>query len=189
MIAHAMRGRDLPDLGHYDNGPVNPDGLDAMATQSEQWFEDYCTQVGIGYTRIPEERCKTPDYELTMDGQTVIVEVKELCPNPAEQESDRVCKRRGYGNILSTTPGDRVRKKITETSTQIKAGTRGVYPSILVLCDLKYGCGQIAGHLDPCQGRDVRIGADTHRGPAGSGAGSLCYRNELWTKAQNDPGP
>lgn len=114
-------------------------------TSSEIYFETLCSDLGISLRRIPEGNCKTPDYELTIDHQLIITEVKEMARNKEEQESDRILRERGYGNVLSTTPGDRVRKKIAESSKQIKAPTKGKYPSLLVL----YDRGFVAGHLDP----------------------------------------
>jgi len=83
------------------------------------------------------------------------VEVKEISRKKEERESDRLLEVRGYGEVLSNTPGDRVRKKITESSAQIRAKARGKYPSILILCDIKYGYGQITGHTDPY---NIRVG-------------------------------
>ncbi len=131
-----------------------------MKTQSEKWFQDYCAYSGITYKRISEENSKTPDYELTIDDQRIIVEVKEISRNREERESDRLLSERGYGSGLSNTPGDRVRKKIRHSSAQIKVRTRGIYPSILVLCDLKFGRGQIAGHLDPYNIRVAMYGLE-----------------------------
>jgi hypothetical protein len=102
-------------------------------TQSEKWFEEFCINVGIECSRISENDGKTPDYQLQIDGQYIIVEVKEIARNKAEQESDRLVEKRGYGDVLSNTPGDRVRKKIADSSAQIKAKTLGTLPSILVL--------------------------------------------------------
>ncbi len=116
-----------------------------IKTSSEIYFENLCANLGISLTRIPEGKSKTPDYEFTIDQQLIIAEVKEMARNKEEQVSDRVLQERGYGNALSTTPGDRVRKKITDSSQQIKARTKGKYPSLLVLFDN----GFIAGHLDP----------------------------------------
>ena len=102
-------------------------------TKSEQAFEDYCTAVGIAWTRIDESDTKRPDYSLEIDGRTVIAEVKEVDRNPEEQESDRQLEATGFGKSLSNTPGQRVRKKITAASKQIKALTKGRHPGILVL--------------------------------------------------------
>jgi hypothetical protein len=127
-----------------------------MKTQSEKLFEDCCANAGLACTRISEEASRTPDYELTIDGQRIVVEVKEFSRNKDEQESDRLLSERGYGSVLSNTPGDRVRKKITDSSAQIKARTQGTYPSILVLFDR----GQIAGHLDPYNIRVAMYGLE-----------------------------
>ena len=102
-------------------------------TKSEQAFEDYCTAVGIAWTRIDESDKKRPDYSLEIDGRTVIAEVKEVDRNPEEQESDRQLEATGVGKALGNTPGQRVRKKITAASKQIKALTEGHHPGILVL--------------------------------------------------------
>lgn len=124
-----------------------------MKTTSEKLFEDFCKNAGLVYHRIAEEHGKTPDYQLDIDNQTIIVEVKEITRNKEEQKSDQLRKERGIGEVLSNTPGDRVRKKITDASVQIKAGTQGVHPSILVLCDVNSGCA--AGHTDPY---NIRVG-------------------------------
>jgi hypothetical protein len=114
-------------------------------TPSEKCFEKLCAELCIPLKRIQEECGKTPDYELTIDGQTIITEVKEVTRNKEEQESDRILQERSYGNVLSTTPGDRVRKKISESLPQIRARSKGIYPGLLVLFDR----GFVAGHLDP----------------------------------------
>ena len=89
--------------------------------------------AGIAWTRIDESDTKRPDYSLEIDGRTVIAEVKEVDRNPEEQESDRQLEATGFGKSLSNTPGQRVRKKITAASKQIKALTKGRHPGILVL--------------------------------------------------------
>jgi hypothetical protein len=76
-------------------------------TQSETSFEKFCANLGISCKRISEEHGKTPDYELTIDERKIIVEVKEITPNDEERESGRLLDERGYGNVLSNTPGDR----------------------------------------------------------------------------------
>lgn len=124
-------------------------------TQSEVWFEEFCTTVRIGFERVEEEEQKTPDYRLYIDSQVIIAEIKEFARNKEECESDRLLEERGYGSVMSNTPGDRVRKKISDSSSQIKARTQGKHPSILILCDIKYGCGQVSGHTDPY---NIRVG-------------------------------
>jgi hypothetical protein len=86
-----------------------------VKTKSEEFFEQYCTSKGITWEKITETVTRTPDYELTISDQKIIVEVKEIAANKEEQESDRLMRERGYGNVLGGTPGERVRKKIAES--------------------------------------------------------------------------
>ena len=102
---------------------------------SELLFEDYCTRAGIHWTRIAEGQGKTPDYELVVDDRTIIAEVKEITQNKEARESYRLQKERGYGTVLGGKPGARVRKKITDSSPQIKARTADRHPGLLVLYD------------------------------------------------------
>lgn len=127
-----------------------------MKTPSEKVFESFCAKAGLACNRIPEEDSKTPDYELTIDGQRIIVEVKELDRNKEEQKAAQLASERGYGSGLSNTPGDRVRKKIKVSSAQIKARTKGTYPSILVL----FNRGQVVGHLEPYNIRVAMYGIE-----------------------------
>lgn len=124
-------------------------------TLSEQLFENYCAQRGIVCERVPESETHTPDYELVIGVDRVIVEVKEITRNKEEQESDRMMKLRGYGNVLSHTPGERVRKKIAACSAQLKARSRGRLPSILVVFD-----GRVAGHVDAYNIRVAMFGLE-----------------------------
>jgi hypothetical protein len=126
-----------------------------VATKSESWFEQFCASAKLECTRIEEGTSRTPDYLLKISGETVVVEVKEIQRNAEEQRSDRLLVERGYGEVLGNTPGDRVRKKVNDSSGQIRALSQGIYPSILVLCDIAFGAGQVAGHLDPY---NVRVG-------------------------------
>jgi hypothetical protein len=123
-------------------------------TLSETWFEEFCARAGILYVRVAETESKTPDYTLTVQGQTVIAEVKEITRNKEERESDRLVRERGYGNVTGGTPGARVRKKIAESSAQIKALAQGRHPSVLVLFD--FG----RGHLEPYHIRVAMYGLE-----------------------------
>ena len=118
---------------------------------SELLFEDFCQQSEIRYDRPDAEEVapgvfpKTPDYEILIDDRTIIAEVKEITQNKEEMESERLLKKRGYGSVLGGTPGARVRKKINDSSPQIRRRTLGRFPGILVL----YDYGRTAKHLDP----------------------------------------
>jgi hypothetical protein len=131
-----------------------------MRTQSEIWFEEYCANRGVPCSRIEESNGRTPDYELDLDGQKIIVEVKEILPNAEEKASIEKLKRESVGLATGGTPGERVRGKIADASGQIKAKTDGRLASLLLLCDIKYGCGQITGHVNPYNIRVAMEGLD-----------------------------
>jgi hypothetical protein len=113
-------------------------------TSSEREFEAFCRIRGIPLERIPEADTRTPDYEIAIGSERVIVEVKETSPNPEELESQRLVKERGYGKAIGGTPGDRVRKMIRSASAQLKARSQGVLPALLVVFDQ----GRVAGHVE-----------------------------------------
>ncbi len=48
----------------------------------------------IAFTPIAEGSERTPDYEVTLRDERVIIEVKEIKKNKAEKESDRVLAQR-----------------------------------------------------------------------------------------------
>ena len=103
----------------------------AQRTTSEVQFEAFCQQTGIPLERIPEADTRTPDYQIVIGTERIIVEVKETSPNREELESNRLLKQRGYGNVIGSTPGDRVRKMIRSASAQLKARSNGTVPTVL----------------------------------------------------------
>jgi hypothetical protein len=119
-------------------------------TTSELQFEAFCQKKGIALERIPEADTRTPDYQIVIGAERIIVEVKETSPNPEELESNRLLQERGYGSVTGGTPGDRVRKMIRSASGQLKARSCGTLPTMLVVFDQ----GRAAGHVE---GYHVRV--------------------------------
>lgn len=131
-------------------------GATVKRTISEEQFEAFCQNRGIPLERIPECDKRTPDYQITIGSERIIVEIKETSPNPEELESDRLLKERGYGNVTGGTPGDRVRKMIRSASGQLKARSSGVLPTLLVVFDQ----GRIVGHVEGWQIRVAMYGLE-----------------------------
>lgn len=143
-------------------------GHEGKRTVSETLFERLCVENRLTLVRIDESDTSMPDYWLKLPFGKIVVEVKEFQPNAAERESDRRLRETGVGTVLSTVPGARVRKKISEASPQIKARTQGMYPSMLVLFDR----GRMTRHLDPYNLRTAMYGLEqvrliVPRNPAG----------------------
>jgi hypothetical protein len=117
-----------------------------MTTESEAYFEQFCERNSFPLKSVPVSTTKTPDYTLTINGQLIVVEVKEVLPTADEIESDRLVEERGVGKVISRTPGKTVRKKIADCSPQIKARTQRTYPGLLVLWEHGLCAGR---HTEP----------------------------------------
>lgn len=115
-----------------------------VQTVSEREFEAFCRLRCIPLERITVADTRTPDYEVRLGSDRIVVEVKETSPNPDELESLRLLSERGVGKATGGTPGDRVRKMIRSASGQLKARSRGELPTLLVVFDQ----GRVAGHVE-----------------------------------------
>jgi hypothetical protein len=92
-------------------------------TVSELLFEAFCDGAQIDCEPIPTEMgVKTPDFELSIGGQMLIVEVKELTE-----------KNGGPGRATSEIAGARIREKIRQCAGQLKTRTAGRHAGMLVL--------------------------------------------------------
>lgn len=96
-------------------------------TVSEVLLEACCERAQIGWKAIPTEQdVKTPDYELSIGGQTVFAEVKELTEDEPASGNDEIV-------VKGETVGNRIRHKIDQSARQLKTRTAGRHPGMLVL--------------------------------------------------------
>jgi hypothetical protein len=86
----------------------------------------------------------------------VVTEVKEIVPNATEKAAD-VALRKGQPVVISTTPGKRIRGKISDALPQIKARAKRRYPGLLVL----YEEGGGTRHVDSYQVRVAMFGFES----------------------------
>ena len=126
-------------------------------TQSEQLFEQFCEQHRIRCCRLPTADAQTPDYAIYLLRRKVVVEIKEISPNREELEAQRLA-RLGQFVAVSSTPGDRVRSKISKAVPQLKMATKGRFPGLLVLLDT----GFAAEHTSSYNIRIAMHGFETH---------------------------
>ena len=123
-------------------------------------FEAFCERNGLVFQPIPtksKEGEKTPDYDVCIDGQRLVVEIKQIDPNPEESLQQKILDAGGMA-VGSTTPGARVRSKIAAGVGQIKIRAKGKYPSILVL----YNNVLLTDHTNPYFVRVAMYGLETH---------------------------
>lgn len=130
----------------------------SVKTESETLFEKFCNMHGILFKSIPCEKDeRTPDYEIIINNQKIIVEVKQIDPNEQEiKKTDELRERKSV--IMDTIPGGRVRGKISDASGKFRKYSEGKYPSILVL----YNKTNLFNHLYDYQILVGMYGFETH---------------------------
>lgn len=106
-------------------------------TTSEQLFEEFCRTGSIHCCRLEPDGDKTPDYEITIGDQRIVVEIKELTPNDEEKQAIRDMKREEFTSWGSDKIGNRIRYKIDDAKRQLEPSAANKYPSILVLYDAR----------------------------------------------------
>lgn len=97
-------------------------------TVSESMFERLCAEHGIPCKKVPCSAAPTNDYDIFPNGQRIVCEIKQIDPN----EDERVYAR-GEKTRLNPWPGNRVRDCIKDASRQLKAGSQGRFPTLLVV--------------------------------------------------------
>lgn len=108
-----------------------------MKTASEQLFEEFCTRGAIPITRLDPAGQKTADYEITLEGSCVFVEVKEFTPNAEELQALRDFEEKHVASWGSDKYGNRVRQKIDDAKDQLKRLCRDQYAGLLLLYDAR----------------------------------------------------
>jgi hypothetical protein len=128
-------------------------------TLSEDLFERFCTERRIRCRSVAVDKRqnrRTPDYDIFLPRKKVVTEIKELTPNAAERAAEAQLKL-GKFSVVSLTPGERVRGKISDAGPQIRARAKYKYPGLLVLFDT----GRIGSyHTDPYQIRVAMYGLE-----------------------------
>lgn len=126
-------------------------------TISEAMFVALCEEQQVPCYRLPEGKCRTPDFEIELDGKKVIVEVKQLDPNPEEKRLLEQFSKDGRvqgGGVI----GDRMRKTIRSARKQLQARARGIHPALLVVyCTFE----PLAPHTDPSNVKAAMYGFET----------------------------
>jgi hypothetical protein len=133
----------------------------------------FCRQRRIRCTRIvTAAHQRRADYRVRRPhARSVIVEVKQVEPNRAEQAAIHIGKKRGWYNMPTVQPGKRVRDAISDARAQLNSIAKKKLPALLVLYDVFPGR---SNHTDPysvltaARGFDeieLQIPADRARSP------------------------
>lgn len=128
----------------------------SLRTTSENLFEKFCDDTGIRCRSIRTGTTRTPDYDIFLSRRKVVTEVKEITPNSAERAADAALDK-GKPVVVSITPGQRVRGKISDSVPQIKSRVKNRYPGLLVI----YEAGPLPRHVDEYQIRVAMFGFES----------------------------
>lgn len=100
--------------------------------KAETLFELFCDNHGVSWERVPTGKTRTPDYIVSLNSQSLYIEVKQI------DEDDDFQMSQGVG---SRTVGSHIRQKIADSRKQVQAGAKMGVPSILL----------VYNNLDPMQ--------------------------------------
>lgn len=105
-----------------------------IKTEAEALFEEFCHSNSIACEKVTEGSEPTPDYRVVLNGQNVVVEVKQI------DEDDHFRSKSG---VSTRTVGSHIRNKIHEVKKrkQLKAAANDGIPAILL----------VYNNLDPLQ--------------------------------------
>jgi hypothetical protein len=129
-------------------------------TASELLFERFCADQGLLLTQVPtqsDRARKTPDYEINAAGHRIVVEVKQIDPNPEDRRQFRLLRERGETDTITSEPGHRVRGKISDAMPQLKMRSKGRVPAMLVLYN---NVKLIEERIDPVDIRTAMYGLE-----------------------------
>ena len=129
-------------------------------TISQELFEKFCFENFLRLKSVGRSRKqsrKTPDYILTLQRHKVIVEVKQLDPNPEDRSRLKSLRKHGTTGEIINEPGHRIRRKISRAMPQLKQRSIWRKPSILVLYD---HTGLLIGELEPYDIKNAMYGEE-----------------------------
>jgi hypothetical protein len=107
-----------------------------MLTRSENLFRDYCNLRGYVANRLsaPADGGPFPDYEVVIGTNRIVVEVKELNPNPADKNMAKIIQEERI-ECFGQERGRRVRTHIEDAERQLRRYESQKVPCLVVLYD------------------------------------------------------
>ncbi|MDN3514279.1 MAG: hypothetical protein NG747_07755 [Candidatus Brocadia sp.] len=106
-------------------------------TKSEEQFERFCKSGNLTFVRLKPNGQKTPDYEVVLDDQQVIIEIKELTLNKEEIQALRNIEANYPASWGSNKVGNRIRYKIDDAKRQLEHLAGGKCPGVVLLYDTR----------------------------------------------------
>lgn len=114
----------------------NPDSSDEATTVSEELFERFCFENKISFCRIPrsdKNGRKTPDYEIVIEDQYIVVEVKQFDTNPDDNKFQKQLEEDGITEVYKGKMTKRIRGKINDAMPQLKKWAKKRIPALIII--------------------------------------------------------
>lgn len=101
-------------------------------TISEELFEHLCLSSKVPCQPVATGSERTPDFQIRLGGVQVICEVKQINSNAEDRaELEDVNGGEAVGRLVR----NRMQKTLKDVSAQLKAASRGGFPTLLVVYD------------------------------------------------------
>jgi hypothetical protein len=99
-------------------------------------FVEYCSLRGYVANRIspPADKGQFPDYEVIIGKSRIIVEIKELRPNPDDKNTAKALQENRI-HVFGDKPGRRVRMHIEKAERQLRRYDTQKVPCLVVIYD------------------------------------------------------
>ena len=104
-------------------------------TESEIKFEQFCNAHKIKFDKIDTGQSPTPDYDIFVNSQKIVVEVKELQANDEDKKALQDIEIQKSAIWVIHRVGDKIRYKLGDAKRQLEGRAKGICPSMLVLYD------------------------------------------------------
>lgn len=101
-------------------------------TESEALFESFCDAHRISFKPVPTGKTRSPDYLVSLGGESVYFEVKQIYADESFDTTQRHSSR---------TVGSHIRQKIADSRKQVQLGANEEVPCVLL----------VYNNLDPMQ--------------------------------------
>lgn len=99
-------------------------------TISEFIFEQHCARRGVEARRVSESTRREPDYEVYLEGGSIMAEIKQMDPNGRDRTRELQQNEEDDGMVVA--PARRVRGMLDSGYPQLRRYAEQGYPGILV---------------------------------------------------------
>jgi hypothetical protein len=150
-------------------------------TRSEELFEKVCADRNLVCRRIRTAASRRPDYKVSTPAGGLVVEVKQVDPNPTDKEYERQRKAQGYsfGGVSLT----RLRPLVRDANRQLRPWALRGLATVVALYDSNLFQLYTEDHHVKSLFGDLGISVDIHNSEAAQDV--VFATNQILTDRKN----